>query len=272
MPQRINPYMVTSKASKTVDRHYQSLYQSHPLLCQTHVLWDDLSQLPQHMVSHYVDIEYHSLRVLHFSFRAVSLAAPHSPQFLLVLSQLRTALVQAMPPAPPPAAQRQPATPEARTRVEQQARRLFTTVFQLDSADEVNVPRFEWARVVLRLVQLQLVTGQDQGQANVARRARPRVRGILRCSTGRPGRGPCRRPPHATPAPRAAADVRPAVRRRLSEQCGDCTRGKLCGIGGRTGRFASACAGCHQPSWTVQRGEQAGLPHQLAVRGSTRGK
>ena len=148
MPQRINPYMVTSKASKTVDRHYQSLYQSHPLLCQTHVLWDDLSQLPQHMVSHYVDIEYHSLRVLHFSFRAVSLAAPHSPQFLLVLSQLRTALVQAMPPAPPPAAQLQPATPESRTRVEQQARRLFTTVFQLDSADEVNVPSFEWERVV----------------------------------------------------------------------------------------------------------------------------
>ncbi len=60
MPQHINPYMVTSKASKTVDRHYQSLYQSHyPILCQTHVLWDDLSQLPQHMVSHYVDIEYH---------------------------------------------------------------------------------------------------------------------------------------------------------------------------------------------------------------------
>ena len=217
MPQRINPYMVTSKASKTVDRHYQSLYQSHPLLCQTHARWDDLSQLPQHMVSHYVDIEYHHRRVLHFSFRAVFLAAPHSPQFLLVLSQLRTALVQAMPPAPPPAAQRQPATPEARTRVEQQARRLFTTVFQLDSADEVNVPRFEWARVVLRLIQL------------------------------------CRRPPHATPAPRAAADVRPAVRRRLSEQCWDCTRGKLCGIGGRTGQCASACAGCHQPLWTAKR-------------------
>jgi hypothetical protein len=47
-----------------------------------------------------------------------------------------------------------------RTRVEEQARLLFDTVFQLDTADEVNVPHFEWARVQLRLVQLQLVPGQ----------------------------------------------------------------------------------------------------------------
>jgi hypothetical protein len=117
------------------------------------------------MVSRYVEIERQLRRDLRFSFKAVSLAAPHSLQFQLVLSQLRPALVQAMPPVLLPGTPWQLATSEARARTEQQVRRIFDLVFQLDTADEVNVPRPEWARVPLHLVRLEVIHGPSKAPA-----------------------------------------------------------------------------------------------------------
>jgi hypothetical protein len=149
MPARINPlnpYTVTCHASKP--------------LWQTDAEWDELPDDTQGIVSSYVDIERQRRRLLRFSFRASPVAAPHSLQFLRALLQLRTALEQAHPPVLHAGAQRTRATLEQVARVEEQARLLFDTVFQLDAADDVNVQRFEWARVRWRLVQLQFVPGQ----------------------------------------------------------------------------------------------------------------
>jgi hypothetical protein len=160
MPARINPhnpYTVTCHASKP--------------LCQTDAHWDEMPDDTQGIVSHYVDIERQRRRLLRFSFRAAAVAAPHSLQFLRALFQLRTALQQALPPVLPGLAagvQRPRATHEQVARVEEQARLLFDTVFQLDAADDVNVHRFQWARVHLRLVQLHFVPGE--GHASWLRR------------------------------------------------------------------------------------------------------
>jgi hypothetical protein len=127
----------------------------HNARYHTDARWDDLPELTKHMITHYVKIEQQRRRRTHFSCNCYDMNAPHTLAFQNVLSQLRNSFLRALPlvPTRPSAAENH----EVCLQAQEQMRRLFDLKFQLDASDEVNLSRFEWARVQLRLVCLDLM-------------------------------------------------------------------------------------------------------------------